>query len=66
MSNAQLSVLFFVQMLVILATCRSVGWVGKKYINQTQVVGEMIAGVLLGPTLFGLITPDLQKMLFPK
>ncbi len=66
MSNAQLSVLFFVQMLVILATCRGVGWLGKKYLHQPQVVGEMIAGVLLGPTLFGLVAPDLQKMLFPK
>ncbi len=66
MSNAQLSVLFFIQMLVILVTCRGVGWLGKKYLHQPQVVGEMIAGVLLGPTLFGLIAPDLQKALFPK
>jgi len=66
MSNAQLSILFFAQMFVILVTCRGVGWLGKKYFHQPQVVGEMIAGVLLGPTLFGLIAPDLQKALFPK
>ncbi|RYY73790.1 MAG: cation:proton antiporter [Gammaproteobacteria bacterium] len=66
MSNAQLSILFFAQMLVILVTCRGIGWLGKKYLHQPQVVGEMIAGVLLGPTLFGLIAPDLQKALFPK
>ncbi|MET0356480.1 MAG: cation:proton antiporter, partial [Cellvibrio sp.] len=66
MSNAQLSVHFFLQMLVILATCRGVGWLGKKFFQQPQVVGEMIAGVLLGPTLFGLLAPDLQKALFPK
>jgi Kef-type K+ transport system membrane component KefB len=66
MSNAQLSILFFAQMLVILVTCRGVGWLGKKYFHQPQVVGEMIAGVLLGPTLLGLIAPDLQKALFPK
>jgi Kef-type K+ transport system membrane component KefB len=66
MSNAQLSVHFFLQMLVILAACRGVGWLGKKFLNQPQVVGEMIAGVLLGPTLFGLLAPDLQKALFPK
>lgn len=66
MSNAQLSVHFFIQMFVILATCRGVGWLGKKFFQQPQVVGEMIAGVLLGPTLFGLISPDLQKALFPK
>jgi Kef-type K+ transport system membrane component KefB len=66
MSNAQLSVLFFLQMLVILVTCRGVGWLGKKYFHQPQVVGEMIAGVLLGPTLFGLVAPEWQRALFPK
>lgn len=66
MSNAQLSVLFFSQMLLILVTCRGVGWLGQKFFHQPQVVGEMIAGVLLGPTLLGLLAPDLQKDLFPK
>lgn len=66
MSNAQLSVLFFSQMLLILATCRGVGWLGQKFFHQPQVVGEMIAGVLLGPTLFGLIAPEWQHALFPK
>lgn len=66
MTNAQLSVTFFSEMLIILATCRGVGWLGKKYFHQPQVVGEMIAGVLLGPTLFGWLAPDLQKTLFPK
>lgn len=66
MSVAQLSVLFFLQLFVILATCRLVGWIGRKYLHQPQVVGEMIAGVILGPSLFGLLTPDLQLMLFPE
>jgi Kef-type K+ transport system membrane component KefB len=30
------------------------------------VVGEMIAGVLLGPSLFGLLLPGLQQQIFPK
>ena len=66
MSNAQLSVVFFAQMFAILATCRVVGWFGQKYLRQPQVVGEMIAGVLLGPTLFGLLAPDWYQVLFPK
>ena len=65
MTIAQLSVTFFLQMFVILATCRLVGWLGQKYLHQPQVVGEMIAGVILGPSLFGLLTPDLQKLVFP-
>ena len=35
-------------------------------LGQPQVVGEMITGVLLGPSLFGLLLPDLQARLFPK
>lgn len=65
MSIAQLSVVFFLQMFVILAVCRLVGWIGQKYFHQPQVVGEMIAGVILGPSLFGLLLPELQKSLFP-
>src|SRR5690554_128307 len=66
MSVSQLSVIFFLQMFVILATCRVVGWLGKKYFNQPQVVGEMIAGVILGPSLFGLLAPETQQMIFPE
>lgn len=66
MTTAQLSVAFFLQMAIIIATCRVVGWVAKKYLGQPLVVGEMIAGVILGPSLFGLLAPDLQAALFPK
>jgi len=66
MTAAELSVVFFLQMFVIIAVSRLVGWLAKKYLGQPQVVGEMIAGVLLGPSLFGLLAPDLQHMLFPK
>ena len=65
MSSAELSVVFFLQMAVIIATCRAVGWLAKKYMGQPQVVGEMIAGVVLGPSLFGLLAPDIQAALFP-
>ncbi len=65
MSAAELSVKFFLQMFVILAVCRLVGLAARR-IGQPQVVGEMIAGVLLGPSLFGLIWPEAQASLFPK
>jgi len=64
MGVAKLSITFFLQMAVILAACRVVGWLGRKYLKQPQVVCEMIAGVLLGPSLFGLVAPDLQKIVF--
>lgn len=64
MGVAKLSITFFLQMALILATCRVMGWLGQKYLKQPQVVCEMIAGVLLGPSLFGLVAPDLQKFVF--
>ncbi len=64
MTAAQLSVAFFLQMFVILAVARGVGFLARR-IGQPQVVGEMVAGVLLGPSLFGLLAPDLQRQLFP-
>ena len=60
------SVHFFLQLAVILVACRVVGWLGKKYLAQPQVVGEMIAGVVLGPSLLGLFLPDIQGAIFPK
>ncbi|MDJ0276500.1 cation:proton antiporter [Sphingomonas sp. 2R-10] len=60
------SIHFFLQLAVILLACRVVGWAGKRFLNQPQVVGEMIAGVVLGPSLLGLFFPDVQAAIFPK
>ena len=65
MQPAQLSVLFFLELFAIVAAARIVGCFGKRFFGQPQVVGEMIAGVLLGPSLFGLIFPHLERALFP-
>lgn len=65
MPVAQLSVYFFLQIAVIIAASQLVGRLAQR-VGQPQVVGEMIAGVLLGPSLFGLFLPEVQKALFPK
>ena len=57
MTNFEVSIRFFLQLAAILAACRFVGYV-TRYLGQTQVVGEMIAGVLLGPSLLGWIAPE--------
>lgn len=64
MSNSELAVLFSLQLAIILGICRIVGFLAKR-IGQPQVVGEMIAGVLLGPSLFGLLWAGGQHQLFP-
>ena len=65
MPTAQLSVYFFIQVAVIITASQLVGRLAQR-LGQPQVVGEMIAGVLLGPSLFGLLLPELQRALFPK
>ncbi len=57
--------IFFLQMFVILAACRLCGWVVRRWLRQPQVIGEMIAGVLLGPSLLGALAPAAQQFLFP-
>jgi len=57
--------IFFLQMFVILAACRLCGWVVRRWLRQPQVIGEMIAGVILGPSLLGTVAPELQQFLFP-
>ena len=64
MTGPQLSAAFFLQMFVILLACRLVGALSRK-LGQPQVVGEMIAGVFLGPSLLGLAFPGIQPLLFP-
>lgn len=65
-SPGDYSIHFFLQLAIIILACRVVGWLGQKLLGQPQVVGEMIAGVILGPSLFGLFFPDLQLAIFPK
>lgn len=65
MSPAALSATFFLDMAVIIAVSRAVGWAARRWLGQPQVVGEMIAGVLLGPSLLGALAPGVEAMLFP-
>ncbi|PYI99434.1 MAG: cation/H(+) antiporter [Verrucomicrobia bacterium] len=53
----------FLQLFVIIAVCGVVGWFFTRC-GQPAVVGEMTAGILLGPSLFGLLTPDAFQFVF--
>ncbi len=65
MTNFEHSVLFFLQMATILALCKLMGMLARR-IGQPQVIGEMVAGILLGPSVFGYFFSGLQESLFPK
>ncbi len=64
MHNVELAVQFLLQLAVILIVCRIVGLLAVR-VGQPQVVAEMIAGVLLGPSFLGLFWPEVQQALFP-
>lgn len=64
MTATALAPRFLIAVVLILAFCRFVSWaIGR--IGQPPVVGEMIAGVLLGPSLLGLVAPSWENELFP-
>lgn len=65
MPTAHLSIYFFFQLAIILIVCRLVGLLARR-LGQPQVVGEMIAGVTLGPSLLGLFLPEVQQAIFPR
>lgn len=52
------------QISVVLVACRLVGELFLK-IRQPRVNGEMFAGILLGPSLLGLVAPHLASYVFP-
>jgi Kef-type K+ transport system membrane component KefB len=53
------------QIAVILIAARGVGWILRR-LHQPQVVGEMLAGILLGPSLLGLLAPAASAAIFPE
>jgi len=57
--------LLLVQIITIIFVARVFGWICKK-MGQPSVIGEMIAGIVLGPSLVGLYFPEYSGLLFPK
>lgn len=57
--------LLLVQIIVIMAAARTFGVFISKF-SQPPVIGEIFAGVLLGPSLLGLVFPEFSALLFPK
>lgn len=55
---------FLGQMVVLLATGRLIGEIMQRF-GQPAVMGQLIAGVLLGPSAFGALWPEGQQALFP-
>lgn len=52
------------QIITIIFVARFFGWLFKK-IGQPSVIGEIIAGIVLGPSLLGMYFPEFSAALFP-
>jgi Kef-type K+ transport system membrane component KefB/nucleotide-binding universal stress UspA family protein len=58
-------VVFIAQIVVLMIVGRLLGEAMLR-LGQPAVMGQLIAGLILGPSLFGALLPDLQHMLFPR
>ena len=56
--------ILLLQVIVIVLAARVLGVLFRK-IGQPSVIGEMVAGILLGPSLLGLVAPGVHQLLFP-
>ncbi|MDD3004891.1 cation:proton antiporter [Flavobacterium sp.] len=56
--------ILLLQIISIILVARCFGWIFRK-IGQPSVIGEMIAGIVLGPSLVGLYFPEFFDTLFP-
>jgi Kef-type K+ transport system membrane component KefB/mannitol/fructose-specific phosphotransferase system IIA component (Ntr-type) len=57
--------ILFLGLALLLGAAHALGELARR-IGQPVVVGEMIAGLLLGPTCFGALAPEAQQWLFPR
>lgn len=56
--------ILIIQVIIIITVCRFFGFLFKK-ISQPTVIGEITAGIILGPSVFGSYFPELSTTLFP-
>ncbi|MFB2879313.1 cation:proton antiporter [Floridanema aerugineum] len=60
----QTVVLVLIQVLIVIGLSRLVG-LGFRLLKQPLVIGEIVAGIILGPSLLGLVAPGIAATLFP-
>ncbi len=55
---------FFLALGLLLGSARVLGEIAIR-LRQPSVLGEIMAGIILGPTIFGGIAPEIQQLIFP-
>lgn len=62
--DGQLLLVFALQVVILLTAARSLGYLVARW-GQPPVVGELVAGILVGPTVLGTVSPGAFGWLFP-
>jgi Kef-type K+ transport system membrane component KefB len=57
-------VLVLIEILIVIGVSRAVGWLFRS-IGQPLVIGEIVSGIALGPSLLGWLAPGLSGLIFP-
>lgn len=63
--TAENIIVFFLSLGLLLGVARVLGELAQRF-HQPAVLGELLAGVILGPTVLGSLSPEAGAFLFPK
>ena len=55
---------FFLSLAILIGSARILGELAEKF-KQPAILGELMAGIILGPSVLGMIAPELKASLFP-
>ena len=55
---------FFLSLALLIGTARILGEIAEKF-KQPAILGELLAGIILGPSILGMLAPELKDSLFP-
>ena len=64
LASSQVLMHVLLALVVVIACSRLLGALFR-YLHQPPVIGEVIAGILLGPSLFGYLSPSAQGFVLP-
>ena len=65
MKHAEILLFLLADLVIIIMVARTFGALARR-IGQPSVIGEVVAGIMLGPTALGRLFPSLPGFLFPK
>jgi Kef-type K+ transport system membrane component KefB len=57
--------LLIFQMAIVLCVSLVCGWIARRF-GQARVIGEIVGGILIGPSVFGRLAPLISARVFPQ